>query len=82
MEQKYFLTQIHRKNGTFTKGVVVKDTLDEARQAYHAYLGAYGYGHDADIDYVACYIADINGRITDSTVDNRIPVEPLEVEGD
>ena len=82
MLQSYFLTQIHRKNGTFTKGVVVKDTLDEARQAYHAYLGAYGYGHDTDIDYVACYIADINGRITDSTVDNRIPVEPIETEGE
>lgn len=75
MIEKYFLTQIHRKNEEFTKGVVVKDTLDEARQSYHAYLGAYGFGHDESIDYVAVYIADINGRITDCCVDNRIPVE-------
>ena len=73
MEEKFFLTQIQRKNGTYTKGVVVKDTLDAARQSFHAYLGAYGYGNDVTIDYVACYIADMNGRITDSIVDNRIP---------
>ena len=75
MEEKFFLTQIQRKNGEYTKGVVVKDTLDDARQSFHAYLGAYGYGHDNTIDYVACYIADLEGRITDSIVDNRIPVE-------
>lgn len=76
MVEKYFLTQIQRKNGEFTKGVVVKDTLDAARQSLHAYLGAYGYGNDATVDYVACYIADMSGRITDSFVDNRIPTDP------
>ena len=75
MIEKFFLTQIQRKNGEFTKGVVVKDSLDAARQSFHAYLGAYGYGNDATVDYVACYIADMAGRITDSIVDNRI-VEP------
>ena len=75
MEQKFFLTQIQRKNNEYTKGVVIKDTLDEARQAFHAYLGAYGFGHDETIDYVAVYIADIDGRITDCCVDNRIAVE-------
>lgn len=83
-EQKYFLTQIQRKNGTYTKGCVVKDTLDGARQSYHAYLGAYGYGNDATVDYVAVCIMDINGRITDSCIDNRIPntePEPDSVEG-
>lgn len=72
MEEKYFLTQIQRKNGEYTKGVVVKDTLDAARQSFHAYLGAYGYGNDATVDYVACYICDMSGRITDSVVDDRI----------
>lgn len=81
MEDKYFLTQIKRKNGTYEKGVVVKDSLDDARQSYHAYLGAYGYGHEAGTDYVACYIADMQGRITDSCIDNRIPQpEPPEPE--
>lgn len=81
MEEKFFLTQIQRKNGTYTKGVVVKDTLDAARQSFHAYLGAYGFGNDRDVDYVAVYICDMNGRITDSAVDNRIPApEPPEPE--
>ena len=77
--EKFFLVQIHRKNGEFTKGVVVKDTLDSARQSFHAYLGAYGYGNDKDIDYVQVMILDMDGRVRDSVVDNRIPVEVEEV---
>lgn len=79
-DNKYFLTQIQRAtNGTYTKGVVVKDTLDAARQSFHAYLGAYGYGQAANVDYVAVYIADMQGRITDSVVDDRRVVpEPNE----
>lgn len=73
MEQKFFLTQIKRTDGTWEKGVVVKDTLDGARQSFHAYLGAYGYGQAATTDYVAVYIADMAGRVTDSIVDDRIP---------
>ena len=81
MEEKFFLTQIQRKNGTYTKGVVVKDSLDAARQSFHAYLGAYGYGNDPTIDYVACYIADMSGVIRNAIVDNRIPApEPAAVE--
>lgn len=79
MEQKFFLVQIKRTNGTYEKGVVVKDDLNAARQSYHAYLGAYGYGHDANTDYVAVYIVDINGIMYDKMTDNRIPVvEPVE----
>ena len=76
MEEKYFLTQIKRTNGTYEKGVVVKSTLDEARQSYHAYLGAYGYGHDANTDYVACYIMGMHGETYDAMVDDRINVQP------
>lgn len=75
MEEKFFLTQIYRKNGEYTKGVVVKDSLDAARQSFHAYLGAYGFGNAADIDYVAVSIMSMDGRITDLIVDNRIPTE-------
>lgn len=74
MEEKYFLTQIQRKNGQYTKGVVIKDTLNGARQSFHAYLGAYGYDNDKTIDYVQCMITDINGVVRDSTIDNRIPM--------
>lgn len=80
MDEKYFLVQIQRKNGEYTKGVVVKDTLDAARQSYHAYLGAYGYGNDKDVDFVECMVIDMAGRVRDSIVDDRIPrPEPEEV---
>ena len=73
--EKFFLVQIQRKNGEFTKGVVVKDTLDSARQSFHAYLGAYGYGNDKQTDYVQCMIIDMVGRVCDNVVDDRIGVE-------
>jgi len=61
MEEKYYLIQIKRNNGTFTKGVVVKDTLDAAKQSYHAYLGAYAYGQEAGTDYVQCAVNNAHG---------------------
>ena len=59
--QKYFLVQVKRTNGLIEKGVVVKDTLDEAQQSYHAYLCAYAYGKDANTDYVLVQILDSKG---------------------
>lgn len=75
MENKYFLVQIKHTSNNWEKGVVVKDTLDAARQSYHAYFGAYGYKHDPNTDYVACYIIGMMGETYDSCIDNRIPVE-------
>lgn len=72
MEGKYFLVQIKRTSNTYEKGVVVKDTLADARQSYHAYLGAYGYGHDPNTDYVQCEIISMAGEICDAMIDNRI----------
>lgn len=69
----YFLVQIQRSTeGVWTKGVVVKETLESARQSFHAYLGAYGYGNVATIDYVQCMVIDMFGRVRDSVVDDRI----------
>lgn len=79
-EEKYFLVQIHHKGEVWNKGVVVHDSLDAARQGYHAYLGAYGYGHDATIDYVECMVIDMQGRVRDSCVDDRIPRPEPEAE--
>lgn len=53
---KFYLIQVKRTNGTLEKGVVIKDTLDAAKQSYHAYLGAYAYGNNKDTDYVMVYI--------------------------
>lgn len=71
IEQKFFLVQIKHTSGNWEKGVVVKDTLDGARQSYHAYLGAYGYGHDANTDYVQCQVLGDTGAIFDSMIDDR-----------
>lgn len=73
--EKYFLVQVKHTNDAWEKGVVVKDTLDSARQSFHAYLGAYGFGQSANTDYVAVYIIDMNGNYLDGCIDNRIPVE-------
>ena len=61
MKNVYFVHQVqHNKtNDTWTKGIVVKadptaDNEAAALQTYHSYLGAYGYGNNADIDYVYC----------------------------
>lgn len=58
---KFFLVQIKQTKGVIEKGVVVKDTLESAKQSYHAYLGAYAYEHDAATDYVAAYIVNSQG---------------------
>ena len=78
----YFLVQIYRTkdNETYTKGVVVKESLDAARQGFHSYLGAYGYGNNPNIDYVQCLVIDSEGRVRDNVVDNRIIIPEPEPE--
>ena len=67
-ENKYFLHQIKHTNGNFDKGIVVKDTYEAALQSYHAYLGAYAYGQNAQTDFVSCEITDIYGaRLMEET---------------
>ena len=80
MEDKYFLVQIKHTNEVWEKGVVVKDTLDAARQSYHAYLGAYGYGKDVNTNYVACYIFGMHGESYDMMIDDRITSQAEEAE--
>lgn len=67
----YFLMQVKHNSTTDTweKGVVVKAEGDgnnrsAALQAYHAYLGAYAYGHDPNTDYVYCQIIDSATGVT------------------
>lgn len=68
MENKFFMHRIKRTNGTYDKGIEVKDNLDDAKQSYHAYLGAYAYEHDANTDYVQCMITDqLSGGMVLST---------------
>lgn len=62
-EDKFFLHQIKRTGGQYSKGIVVADTFEAAKQSYHAYLGAYAYGHDQNTDYVQCMITSMAGTI-------------------
>lgn len=71
MRNVYFIQQAKhdKSNDTWTKGTVVKsdpalDNKAEALQAYHAYLGAYAYGHDPNTDYVYASITRaFNGEV-------------------
>jgi hypothetical protein len=63
MEPKVFLHQIKCTNGSYDKGIVVKNTFEAAKQGYHAYLGAYAYGQNADTTYVSCMITDFSGVV-------------------
>lgn len=63
MENKFFLHQIKRTSGTISKGIVVADTYDAAKQGYHAYLGAYAYEHEENTDFVQAMITDMNGAV-------------------
>ncbi len=67
----HFLVQVKHTNGAWDKGVVVKDSLDAAKQSFFAYLGAYGFGHDANTDYVAVMILTDDGRCVKNEVDDR-----------
>ena len=97
LKNTYYLHQIKRTNGVIEKGIVVKDSaetakgnLDAAQQSMYAYLGAYGYGKQANTDYVLCMITDYCGNIVvqpvywwaDSVIPELIdqPEEPEQTE--
>ena len=61
MENTFFLTRIRRTGGTWDKGTETHTDIDEARGAFHAYMGAYGYGRNADTDFCKAYITDMFG---------------------
>jgi hypothetical protein len=68
--EKYFLHQIKHNvaNDQWDKGIVIKDTEDAAHQGFHAYLGAYAFGNNADTDYVQVEITDAWGNRVDFRV--------------
>lgn len=78
MENKFYLHQIKRTNGTIDKGIVVKDTYEAAKQGYHAYLGAYAYGQNEQTDYVSCMITDMSGAVLMAETWMKPEEEPAE----
>lgn len=63
MNETFFLHQIKKTNDSFDKGIVVKDSLESAKQSYHSYLGAFAYGNNPDTTYVSVLITDLYGRV-------------------
>lgn len=76
MNEKYFFHDIKGQNGEIVKkGIAVKDTFEGAKQSYHAYLGAYAYGNEANTDFISVMITDMNGLVLMSECWKK-PVEP------
>ena len=68
MLNNYFMHRIKHDNSkegsaAWDKGVEVHESLESAKQSYHAYLGAYAYGHGENIDFIQCMITNTNGAI-------------------
>lgn len=78
MNNKFFLHEIKRTGETISKGIVVADTYDAAKQGYHAYLGAYAYNHEQNTDFVSCMITDMYGSVLMAETWNAPISEPQE----
>ena len=68
---KVFLARVKMNNqGVYDKGLEVRNSIDDARQGFHAYMAAYAYDHDQTVDYVQCLVFDKNGlvRLSESWV--------------
>ena len=77
MENLFFIHEIRGKENVIAnKGIVVAATYDAAKQGYHAYLGAYGYGNDPDTDFVSCMITDKTGAVLMAETWNAPRPEP------
>ena len=63
MDNKYFLHQIKVGKTNTTKGIVIHDDIEASKQGYHAFLGAYAYGHDPDATFVQAMVTDMNGIV-------------------
>ena len=75
-----FLHQIKHTNDVYEKGIVVKESFDAAKQGYHAYLGAYAYGHDENTDWVSAMITNDEGTVMMGETWNAPEPEPEELE--
>lgn len=75
----FFMHRVKCTNGTYDKGIEVKETLDDAKQSYHAYLGAYAYGHDTNTSFVSVAITDDGKNFNVLECENWTPttVEPV-----
>ena len=68
----FFVIQKRHGSGGWNNAIVRKDTEDEARLQLHGYMFTYGYGKDNTLDYVACHIQALDGRIISGVIDDRM----------
>ena len=59
----FFLHQIKKTNSEYEKGIVIKNSFDDALQSYHAYMGAYAYNHDNNTTFVLAMVTDASGAV-------------------
>lgn len=59
----FFVHRVKKTADNWDKGIEVKDSYEAAKQSYHSYLGAYGYGNNADIKFVQAMITDASGAV-------------------
>lgn len=62
---------------TWDKGIEVHETDESALQSFHAYLGAYAYGHSAETDYVSCAVTNIDGTYIIQPATWKAAVQPV-----
>lgn len=51
------------ETGAIEKGLEVRQSLDDAKQGFHAYMAAYAYGHDQTVDKVWCLVFDESNMV-------------------
>lgn len=78
----YFVIQKRHEieSGKWQNAIIRKDTEEEAKLQLHGYMFTYGYGKDADLDYVSCHIQTLDGRIISGVIDNRMAADAGEAE--
>lgn len=72
----YFVIQKkhNSSSGQWDNGVINKDTENQAKHQFHAFMSTYGYGYGENLDYVACSVEnDEGGELMREIDDRRAP---------
>lgn len=75
---KVFLARIKRTEatGAYEKGLEVRNSVDDAMQGFHAYMAAYGYDHDATVDFCQCMVFTKNNIVLKAETWTKPEPEP------
>lgn len=79
----YFIIQKRHEieNNKWQNAIVTKATEDEALLQLYGFMFTYSHGKgDPALDYVACQIEDLEGRVIKREIDNRMGQVEVEAE--